>query len=88
MRDEISAIKYQISLAETCLKRADREWAYYKNEPDFDNKTPQSHYLASQKAYAAAKEHAKKALEMLSGKSEPELERRARAIIDKCNHNK
>ena len=64
MRDEISAIKYQVSLAETCLKRADREWAYYKNghpNPQSDISS-QEHYLKSQKSYAAAKDHAEKAL--------------------------
>lgn len=86
MRDEISAIKYQVSLAETCLKRADREWAYYKNghpNPQSDTSS-QEHYLKSQKSYAAAKEHAEKAMSMLRELNEPELERKAKEILSKC----
>lgn len=86
MRDEISAVKYQIGLAETCLKRADREWAYYKNgfpNPQSDISS-QKHYLNSQKSYVSAREHAEKALNMLRVLNEPELKRKAQTILDKC----
>lgn len=89
MRDELSMIKYQVSCAETHLARADREYAYYKNgHPHAGMNDKDDHYLKSQKAYAAAKKCAEKALELLRRTPDGDLERRARAILDKCNRNK
>lgn len=88
MRNELTRIKQHIGLAETCLNKANREWAYYKNgHPHIENDNSNAHYLASQKAYADARKYAERALEELLGLNEPELEQRAKMIIDKCNHN-
>ena len=38
MRDAFSQIKYYVSFAETCLKRANKQWAYYKNGTPFQVK--------------------------------------------------
>lgn len=86
-RDEFTLIKQYVSSAETQLARGDREWAYYKNGHPKTNET-QPHYLTSQRAYAAAKQYAEKALDLLRRTLDGDLERRAKAIISKCNRNR
>ena len=44
MRDAFSQIKYYVSFAETCLKRANKQWAYYKNGHPISGET-QPHFL-------------------------------------------
>lgn len=87
MRDELSAIKYQVSCAERHLTRADREWAYYKNGHPITKET-QPHYVSSQRAYGAAKQYAEKALALLRKTPDVDLERRASVVLDKCNCNR
>ena len=87
LRDEFTLIKQYVSSAETQLARADREWAYYKNGHPKTKET-QPHYIKSQWAYAAAKNYAEKALALLKKTPNSDLERRANAIISKCNQNK
>ncbi len=89
----ITQAKRYIGTAETELKRADREWAYYKNGSPYPpgsvyNDTPEYHFLASQKAYASAKKFAEKALEIVKGGIDPSIEERAKKIIMKCEANK
>lgn len=93
MRNELTTIKQHLGLAERCLQRADREWAYYKNGQPLPNGTvdfsnSKGHYMSSQKSYASAKEYAEKVLQELKGFNELELERRAKSVIAKCNYNK
>lgn len=88
-RNEFTLIKQYVSSAETQLKRADREWAYYKNgHPHARVDDNDDHLLKSQKAYAAAKICAEKALALLSKTPDRDLENRARAVFDKCNKTK
>lgn len=88
-RNEFTLIKQYVSSAETHLKRADREWAYYKNgHPHAGADDKDDHLLKSQKAYAAAKTYAEKALELLRKTPDRDLENRARAVFDKCNKTK
>ena len=87
-RNEFTLIKQHVSSAETHLKRADREYAYYKNgHPYAGADDKDDHYLKSQKAYAAAKNCAEKALELLRKTPDRDLENRARAVLSKCNKN-
>ena len=86
-RDNFTLIKQYVSSAETQLQRADREWAYYKNGHPITKET-QPHYIKSQRAYAAAKQYAEKALTLLKFNPDMNLERRANVVISKCNQNK
>lgn len=93
MEYNLSNAKRFVHTAQTALKRADREYAYYKNgspypEGSVPNDTPQYHYLESQKSYREAKNYAERALEVLKVVKDAELEREARAILAKCNRNK
>ena len=86
-RDNFTLIKQYVSSAETQLARADREWAYYKNGHPITKET-QPHYIKSQRAYAAARTYAEKALVLLKENHDSDLERRAHNVISKCNKNK
>lgn len=86
-RDNFTLIKQYVTSAETQLQRADREWAYYKNGHPITKET-QPHYIKSQRAYAAAKQYAEKALTLLKVNPDMNLERRANVVISKCNQNK
>ncbi|MCI6663630.1 MAG: hypothetical protein MSL09_05380 [Spirochaetia bacterium] len=84
MRDAFSQIKYYVSFAETCLKRANKQWAYYKNGHPISGET-QPHFFKSQKSYENAKKFAAKALELLKVTPNNDLEKRAKIIINNCN---
>ena len=88
-RNEFTLIKQYVSSAETHLKRADREWAYFKNgHPHARANDNDDHLVKSQKAYTAAKNCAEKALGLLRKTPDRDLENRARAVLNKCNQNK
>ena len=86
-RNEVTLIKQYVSSSETQLARGDREWAYYKNGHPRTGET-QPHYLASQRAYTAAKTYAEKALVLLSNTPDRDLENSAKVVLKKCNQNK
>lgn len=83
----LTLVKRYTSTAETHLRKADREYAYYKNEKFGD---PQAHYLTSQQCYSKAKEMAEKTLQTMDaeGINDPNLRARLNAIILKCNNNR
>lgn len=62
MEKKLTNAKRAISTAETFLKKADREWAYYKNGSPHpaENESQQSHYLKSQSGYMNALKFAHK----------------------------
>lgn len=93
MENNLSNAKRFVHTAQTALKRADREYAYYKNGSPYPdgsvpNDTAQHHYLESQRSYREAKNYAEKALEVLKVVHDAELEREAHEIIAKCNRNR
>lgn len=89
MRDEFSKIKYYINFAETCLKRANREWAYYKNGHPYNQMNDNAnHYLKSQKAYSATKDLLEKAAALLKETPNKELEEKVKSMSLCCNKRK
>lgn len=96
MEQNLTNAKRAIGTAETCLFKADREWAYYKNGSPYpigavENDTTQTHYLKSQRSYAKALEFALKGIEILKDikdDSKTSLENRAQKVIDKSNRDK
>lgn len=88
MENNLSNAKRFVHTAETALKKADKEYAYYKNGVPYHEERPVDHYKESQKAYMEARSYANKALEVLKVVHDSELESEARAILDKCNRNR
>lgn len=76
-----------IGTAITFLQKADREYAYYKNEAFGD---PKDHYINSQKWYAKVREIADKANQVMCYNNivDDSLSDKLNAIMSKCTDKK
>ena len=84
MRDKLTLVKSYVGTAEMHLEKANRTYAYYKN--NFNDKA-QYYYVQSQQAYKKAREIAQKDLDTMRSNniSDSGLESRIHAILSKCD---